>query len=73
MLEPLYEFVVVITIKGDDMNDISSKLPVLTLAHTKYHAREKVHTKMMHMYPDINSYSFGTKALVYKPDPVALN
>lgn len=73
MLEPLYEFVVVITIRCESTNKIQSRWPVLTLAHTKYHARDKVHSKYMHMYPDLDDYSIGTRSLSSKPDPMALN
>jgi hypothetical protein len=71
-LEPLYEYVVEIQ-TGLDEDGQESVLPVLTCARSEYEATEKVHTKMMHMYPDRSKYKFGIKKLVYKPNPVHLN
>ena len=71
-LEPYYEYVVEISI-GECKIHPSNIIPVLTLARSEYEARDKVHTKMMSVYPDISRYSFGKKSFSYKKNPLACN
>jgi len=66
-LEPLYEYIVEVT--GTSGNT----MPVLTVANTKYHAREKVYKKLMHIQPDLEKYKMGVKSLAYKGKLHSLN
>ncbi len=66
-LEPLYEYIVEVT------NVSGNTMPVNTLAHTKYHAREKVYARFKHLQPDQEKYTMGVKALAHKGGLHSLN
>jgi len=66
-LEPLYEYIVQV------VNKDGTTVSFNTLAHSKYHAREKIYAKFSAMQPDQSKYSFGRKALASKRGLHSLN
>lgn len=60
LYEPLNSYVVdVINREGDTVS-------LKTLAHTPYHAREKIYAKFCHLQDDLTNYSMGTPAILHE-------
>lgn len=59
LYEPLNNYIV------DVINREGEVVSLKTLAHTSYHAREKVYAKFCHLQDDLSKYSMGTPALMH--------
>lgn len=59
LYEPLNNYIVDVENKEGEI--ISFKV----LAHTTYHAREKIYAKFCHIQDDISKYSMGVSALLH--------
>lgn len=66
LYEPLNNYVV--EVKNRDGECVTFK----TLAHTPYHAREKIYAKFCHLQDDIEKYSMGKPVFTHN-QPLAEN
>jgi hypothetical protein len=60
LYEPLNNYVV------DVINREGETVSLKTLAHTAYHAREKIYAKFCHLQDDLTKYSMGVSALLHQ-------